>query len=38
MIKVVYPDGHKINFMWTTAKYGYIRKGHRILRYPLPTK
>ena len=38
MIKVVYPNGHEINFMWTNKKFGYVRKGKKLYRYPLPTK
>lgn len=36
MVKVEYPDGHVVNFMWITEKYGYFRIKGKILRYNLP--
>ena len=36
MVKVEYPDGHIVNFMWITEKYGYFRIKGKILRYNLP--
>ena len=36
MVKVEYPDGHIVNYMWITEKYGYFRIKGKILRYGLP--
>ena len=38
MVKVTYPSGVIRYFMWINSKYGYYRKGKKILRYPLPDK
>ena len=38
MIEIKYPSGIKRYFMWVKGKYGYYRKGRKILRYPLPKK
>ena len=38
MVRVVYPDGHEVNFMWIKGDFGFIRQGRCILRYPLPTE
>jgi len=36
MVKVTYPDGHAVNFTWKNKEYGFIRRGKKILRFPLP--
>ena len=38
MVKVKYPNGKILHFMWTKGKYGYIRTSAKLLRYPLPAK
>jgi len=40
MVKVTYPNGKIVSFMWIDRKtgYGYNRIGKKILRYPLPVK
>ena len=36
MVKITYPDGHVVSFMWINNGYGYNRVGKKIYRYPLP--
>jgi len=36
VVKVEYQNGSIKYFMWIKGKYGYFRKGNKILRYPLP--
>ena len=38
MVKVVYPDGHEVSFMWVNNGFGYNRQGKKVFRYPLPDK
>ena len=35
---VEYPDGHVTYFHWISGKCGYIRRGKKVYRYPLPDK
>jgi len=36
MVKVVYPDGNMVNFMWIKNGYGFVRMGNKIFKYSLP--
>ena len=36
MIKVVYPKGKIVNYMWIDKKYGYIRRKGKVYCYSLP--
>jgi hypothetical protein len=38
VVKIKYPSGTVIKFMWIKGKYGYIRTKNKVYRYPLPAE